>query len=213
MGISLRICEIYTTIMGESSATGWPCTLVRTGGCNLRCTYCDTRYAYTEFSTLSLGDILGRIRPCPLHVLITGGEPLLQEGTPALIKTLLERGHKVFIETNGSIDVSIIDRRAVKVMDIKCPSSGESARNLLDNFAYLAPHDEVKFVICNREDFMWAKEIIERFGLPSLATVFLSPCHRQIEARELAQWILEERLEARLQIQLHKLLWGEKRGV
>lgn len=209
MIISFRVCEIYETLMGESGASGWPCTLVRMGGCNLRCSYCDTRYALTDYESLSMDSILNKIRiPYPQHVLITGGEPLMQSGTPILLHNLLERGHKVYLETNGSLDVSSIDPRVVKIIDIKCPTSGQSQKNYYQNLDNLTPGDEIKFVIGSREDFIWAEKIIKKYQIQQRATVLFSPVEKKMEPRLLAEWILKEELEVRLQIQLHKIIWG-----
>ena len=214
MSLFFDICEIYETLMGESGENGWPCTLIRVGGCNLHCTYCDTRYANHEHQKFSLDEILKQVgTPYPHHVLVTGGEPLIQSGMPKLLKCLSDHGHKVYLETNGSLDVSAIDQRVIKVMDIKCPSSEEEDKNLYQNLRYLTPHDEIKFVIADRKDFLWAQKILERYPIQKHATVLFSPVHNLLEPRKLAKWILEEQLEVRFQIQLHKILWGEKRGV
>jgi len=214
MPVSFDICEVYTTLMGESAGSGWPCTLVRMGGCNLRCSYCDTRYALSEHTRLSLHEVLSRVQfPYPRHVLVTGGEPLIQPGTPRLLEFLVERSHTVYLETNGSMDVSTIDPRVRKVIDMKCPGSGESGKNHYQNLDHVTPHDEVKFVIGDREDFLWAQGLVERSGICRRATALFSPVTDRLEPRVLAEWILEEKLEVRFQVQLHKILWGERRGV
>jgi 7-carboxy-7-deazaguanine synthase len=214
MSLELDICEIYETLMGESSRVGWPCTLIRMGRCNLHCTYCDTRYALTDYKRLSLEKILRQVSsPFPHHVLVTGGEPLLQSGTEKLLQLLLARGHKVCLETNGSLDVGSLDPRVVKIIDIKCPSSRQSEKNLYQNLRYVTPQDEVKFVIADREDFCWAQNILKKYSIQNQVTVLFSPVDQYLEPKELAKWILAEGLEVKLQIQLHKILWGDKRGV
>lgn len=214
MPVSFDICEVYETLMGESGASGWPCTLVRMGGCNLRCSYCDTRYALNEHTRLSLEEVLSRVHvPYPRHVLVTGGEPLIQPGTPRLLEGLVERGHTVYLETNGSMDVSAIDRRVRRVIDMKCPGSGESDKNRYQNLDHVNSLDEVKFVIGDREDFLWAKGLVERSGICTRTAVLFSPVSGRLEPRTLAEWILQERIEVRFQVQLHRILWGERRGV
>ena len=200
--------------MGEGVSSGYPCSIVRLGGCNLDCTYCDTRYAISDHRKLSLDRILNRVRnPYPSRVLVTGGEPLIQPETPVLLKCLLDQGHKVYIETNGSLDVSSIDPKVVKVMDLKCPASGQHDKNRYQNLKHLTQQDEIKFVIADRKDFEWARKILERYSILNRLTVLFSPAERYLEAGVLAEWILKEELEVKFQIQLHKILWGEKRGV
>ena len=214
MTVSFDICEVYETLMGESGGSGWPCTLLRMGGCNLQCSYCDTLYALTEHTRLSLHEVLSRVHsPYPRHVLVTGGEPLIQPGTPRLLECLVERGHTVYLETNGSLDVSAIDPRVRKVIDMKCPGSGQSDKNLYQNLDNVNAHDEVKFVISNREDFLWARGLVERSGICDRATVLFSPVTGRLKPQALAKWILQEKIEVRFQVQLHRILWGERRGV
>ena len=213
----LLVNEIFFSIQGESSYAGRPCVFIRLAGCNLRCSYCDTPYAYEEGSLQEISDIEGQIRSfgCRL-VEITGGEPLLQAETPELIRMLLDRRYTVLMETNGSRNIGLIDERCVRIVDVKCPSSGESKKNRLENLAIITPNDEVKFVIGDRADFDYAKEIISahlscRSGLkPPL----ISPVFGRINPASLAKWILTDQLDVRLQIQLHKVIWGtETRGV
>ena len=213
----LQVNEIFFSIQGESSHAGRPCAFIRLTGCNLRCSYCDTTYAYDEGAWLEILDIERQIRSfhCRL-VEITGGEPLLQTQTPELIRTLLDRHYTVLLETNGSREIGVVDERCIRIVDVKCPSSGESEKNQLENFDIITPNDEVKFVIGNREDFEYANSFISthlsrRNGLkPPL----ISPVFGRMNPESLAQWILEDHLDARLQIQLHKWIWGaEKRGV
>lgn len=207
----LKVNEIFHSIQGESSHAGRPCAFVRLTGCNLRCAYCDTQYAYEEGISLEIFDIIEKLRmfDCRL-VEITGGEPLLQEQTPALIRALLDQDFTVLLETNGSRDIGVVDERCIRILDIKCPSSGESEKNRLENLDILTPNDELKFVIGSRQDYEYAKFILATF-LPErrhLKPPLLSPVFGEIEAQRLAQWILRDRLDARLQLQLHKLIWG-----
>ncbi|ABK17668.1 radical SAM protein [Syntrophobacter fumaroxidans] len=215
--MALRVNEIFHSIQGESGYAGWPCVFVRLTGCNLRCSYCDTRYAYDEGDFVTLREIIGRVRrfDCPL-VEITGGEPLLQPETPELVAELLDLGHTVLVETNGSMDISVVDRRCVKIVDFKCPSSGESDANDMENLERLGSRDEIKCVIGTREDYEFAREIerlaAERAGTGS--TVCFSPVFGKLEPRELAEWILADRLRVRLGLQLHKIIWEpDTRGV
>lgn len=214
--MALRVNEIFFSIQGESVHTGLPCGFIRLTGCNLRCSYCDTRYAYEEGSAMSVGRIIDTINPFGARLIeITGGEPLLQDETPKLIAELLDDGHRVLMETNGSLDIDRVDRRCSRIMDIKCPSSGEQARNDLTNLSRLTANDQVKFVIGDREDFHFAKSMLSRLPPPLLPdrTLF-SPVAGRLPPDRLAGWILADRLEVRLQVQLHKIIWPDKdRGV
>lgn len=215
--MGLLVNEIFHSIQGESSHAGWPCVFVRLTGCNLRCSYCDTRYAYEEGEVMAIPDILQKVAAfgCPL-VQVTGGEPLLQQESPALIEQLLDHGYGVLLETNGSRSIAGIDRRCIKIVDVKCPSSGEAASNDLDNMARLESHDEIKCVLADREDYLFARAIYQRFFQSSQRrnVVHFSPVFGQLEARDLAQWILEDRLGVRLNLQLHKFIWSsDQRGV
>lgn len=209
--MALRVSEIFYSIQGESSYAGLPCVLVRLAGCNLRCTYCDTSYAYDEGSAMGISDIIERIRgyDCRL-VEITGGEPLIQADAPALISALLDLGFTVLLETNGSIDISGVDARCIRVLDIKCPSSGEAGKNDFGNLSVLTHEDEIKFVVGDRADYEYAKGIISEFAgvLGSLKPPIISPVFGKIDLKSLAAWVLEDRLNARLQVQLHKIIWG-----
>jgi 7-carboxy-7-deazaguanine synthase len=215
--LPLKVNEIFFSIQGESSYAGRPCAFVRLTGCNLRCIYCDTQYAYEEGTWLEIPEIVRRVSlfNCRL-VEITGGEPLIQEQTPELIGTLLDQAFTVLLETNGSQDIGVIDERCIRILDIKCPSSGESERNRLENLDVLTPNDELKFVIGSRPDYEYAKFILSTF-LPDrnhLKPPLLSPVSGKIDTQTLAQWILQDRLDVRLQLQLHKLIWDpERRGV
>lgn len=215
--MALLVNEIFLSIQGESSHAGRPCAFIRLTGCNLRCSYCDTAYAYDEGSRLEIDGIERQIRSfgCGL-VEITGGEPLLQAETPELIRRLLDQNYTVLLETNGSLDIRGIDERCARIVDLKCPSSGESAKNRLENLALLTQNDEVKFVIGDLEDFAYAKSIIltHLSGRNHLKPPLLSPVLGRIDPEILARWILADHLDVRLQIQLHKVIWGaEKRGV
>jgi 7-carboxy-7-deazaguanine synthase len=215
--VSLQVNEIFYSIQGESTYAGRPCVFVRLTGCNLRCTYCDTRYAYEDGKELEIEDIVDRVSSyaCGL-VEITGGEPLLQKDTPMLVDRLLEHGRQVLLETNGSRDISIVDSRCVKIVDIKCPSSGQADRNDLNNLGRLAGHDELKFVIGSRDDYEFAKGVLDsaKDRLPDAGRVHFSPVFGLIPPRMLAEWMLKDHLNARLNLQLHKIIWGpDQRGV
>jgi 7-carboxy-7-deazaguanine synthase len=209
--MSLKVNEIFYSIQGESSYTGWPCIFVRLSGCNLRCSYCDTQYAYETGEDMAIYDILARISGynCSL-VEITGGEPLIQQETADLIRHLLDKGYRVLLETNGSMDIGVVDERCVRIVDIKCPSSGEMESNDLDNLKRLGERDELKFVIADRIDYEYAKEILDLAlaGSPQSWIAHFSPCFGKITLKELSQWILEDALNVRLHIQLHKYIWG-----
>jgi 7-carboxy-7-deazaguanine synthase len=215
--VSLKVNEIFFSIQGESSHAGRPCVFIRLTGCNLRCTYCDTRYAYEEGSWREIGDIEREIRPFRCRVVeVTGGEPLLQEQTPELIRRLLDSGYTVLLETNGSRDISVVDDRCSRIVDMKCPSSGQSDKNRLENLDSITPNDEVKFVIGDRGDFDYAMAVISArlSQRRDLKPPLLSPAYGRMNLENLARWILEDHLDVRLQIQLHKWIWGaEKRGV
>ena len=214
---SLKVNEIFYSLQGESSYAGRPCVFIRLTGCNLRCSYCDTRYAYEEGTDTNLDLIIDQVSSyrCPL-VEITGGEPLIQEDTPQLIRRLLERNVKVLLETNGSQNIQRVDDRCIKVVDMKCPSSGMEARNDLENLKKLSSGDELKFVVGNRIDFEFAQEVLDDYHqfFPEKTPVHFSPVFGKLEPKLLAQWILEEHLEVRLQLPLHKILWDpNQRGV
>lgn len=213
----LKVNEIFYSIQGESSFIGIPCVFVRLTGCNLRCSYCDTRYAYEEGTLWDIPDILDRISSyhCPL-VEITGGEPLLQEETPLLIRDLLDRGCHVLLETNGSRPIRTIDERCVRIVDIKCPSSGESRSNDYRNLDDLTGQDEIKFVLGERKDYDFAKEILISRNLANRIShpPIFSPVTNSLDPKKLVRWILEDHLPVRFQLQLHKILWGnDVRGV
>ncbi|MBI5635015.1 MAG: radical SAM protein [Nitrospirae bacterium] len=205
----MKVCELFTSIQGESTYAGTPCTFIRLSGCNLRCVYCDTSYSYEEATEMSIGTIMDRVSAEGLGLVeITGGEPLLQRDEAAdLTKRLLDAGFKVLIETNGSMNISCLDKRAVVIMDIKTPASGMSEKNDLSNLAYIKPADEIKFVICDRNDYEWAKKTVLEHDLSKRCTILFSPAAGNIEPRDLADWILRDRLKVRLNMQLHKIIY------
>ena len=215
--MSLTVNEIFHSIQGESTYAGRPSVFVRLTGCNLRCRYCDTRYAYHEGQPMAVDAILDRVAAFnwPL-VEVTGGEPLLQTKTPALIYQLLESGYQVLMETNGSRDISAVDNRCIRIMDIKCPSSGEHLRNDPANLSRLTEKDEIKFVIGDREDYEFAKNtLLDSWDLAKRSNpVHFSPIHGIFNPKRLAEWILKDRLDVRLHLQMHKVIWDpNKRGV
>lgn len=212
-GATLRVTEIFFSIQGESRTVGMPTVFVRLTGCPLRCVYCDTAYAFSGGDGMTVADVLARVRVHPArHVTVTGGEPLAQKHCLKLLELLCDEGFEVSLETGGSIDVSAVDPRVVKVIDLKTPGSGEVERNRLDNVSHLNARDQIKFVLCDRRDYDWAREQMASFDLPARCEVLMSPVHGSLEPGLLADWILADGLEARLQIQLHKYLWGDVRG-
>ena len=213
----MRITEIYKSIQGESTYAGLPCTFVRTNRCDLRCAWCDSEFTFTGGVVMSVDEVLAEVeRLGPGLVEITGGEPMLQKDVPELARRLCDSGRTVLIETGGHHDVSpaALDPRVVRVMDVKCPGSGESERNRWENLDHLRPSDEVKFVLASREDYEWARDRIRRHRLEGRVTVLLSVAHGLVEAREVVAWMLEDALDARFQLQMHKFIWQpETRGV
>ena len=213
---ALTINEVFYSIQGESSFAGRPCVFVRLTGCDLRCTYCDTEYAFYEVKKRLVPDLVKEVAAyrCPL-VEITGGEPLLQKKVHGLMTHLCDAGHTVLIETGGAHDIGGIDPRVHRIMDLKCPSSGESGRNRVENLALLGPRDEVKFVIGTEEDYLWAKrQVQEGEWARRVNTVIFSPVFGKMELLDMAQWILRDHLPVRMQVQLHKLIWEPNtRGV
>lgn len=212
----MKVCELFTSIQGESTFAGVPCTFVRLSGCNLRCSYCDTTYSYEEGTEMSIDQIMDRVSEEGLRLVeITGGEPLLQHAEVAeLTKRLLDAGYRVLIETNGSVSINSLDPRAIVIMDIKTPASSMSEKNDLANLIYLKPNDEIKFVICDRNDYEWSKKMVQEQGLSKRCTVLFSPSAGTIAPRELAGWILQDRLDVRLNMQLHKIMFDpDERGV
>lgn len=201
----IRVNEIFYSIQGESSYSGFPCVFIRLSGCNLRCGYCDTEHVYSEGEHFSLEDILNKVRKYKCHLVeITGGEPLLQDETNFLINRLVKEGFEVLVETNGTMDISKVNKGAVVIMDIKCPSSGESSNIMWKNIVRLKDKDEIKFVIGDKKDYDWAKGIIDKHELHNKIVLF-SPVYNKLESNILASWILADKINVRLQPQLHKM--------
>ncbi|MES1987425.1 MAG: 7-carboxy-7-deazaguanine synthase QueE [Pseudomonadota bacterium] len=213
MDEKLRITEIFFSIQGESRTVGWPTVFIRLTGCPLRCQYCDTSYAFQGGSWWKIDDILSEVARYGAHyVTVTGGEPLAQKACLFLLSKLCDAGQIVSLETSGAIDVGGVDPRVVKVMDVKTPASGEVTRNHFANIAQLLPHDQVKFVICDRADYEWSKAKVLEWNLTSRCEVLFSPSDGQVSLQNLADWILIDRLPVRFQVQLHKIVWGDVQG-
>lgn len=210
---SLRISEIFFSLQGETSRVGLPTAFVRLTGCPLRCVYCDTAYAFHGGESRTLESILNEVAAYQTqYVTVTGGEPLAQKNCLILLTTLADRGYSVSLETSGAIDVSAVDLRVSKILDIKTPASGEVEKNLWGNLAHLTPRDEIKLVLCGEEDYAWAKQQLAERKLDTICPVLFSPSYHDLPAQSLAAWILRDRLPVRMQVQLHKQLWGEARG-
>ncbi|MCH7894794.1 MAG: 7-carboxy-7-deazaguanine synthase QueE [Proteobacteria bacterium] len=209
----LRITEIFYSLQGEADTAGVPTAFVRLTGCPLRCQYCDTAYAFHGGRWMAFAAILEQVGEYGCrHVCVTGGEPLAQKNCAGLLRDLCANGYRVSLETSGAADLSAVDARVIKVMDLKTPGSGEAERNLWQNLGLLSADDQIKFVICGRGDFEWAAEQVRQRQLDGICTVWFSPSYEQIEPVDLADWILQERLPVRLQLQLHKYLWGTDPG-
>jgi 7-carboxy-7-deazaguanine synthase len=211
--VRLKITEIFYSLQGEANAVGFPTVFVRLTGCPLRCQYCDTAYAFGGGQWWSIDDVIREVRRLALrHVCVTGGEPLAQRACMDLLVRLCDEGYEVSLETSGAIDWQGVDARVSKVVDVKTPASGEVGRNLLALLPGLSAHDQVKFVLCDRADYEWARALLRTLDLAPQVTVLFSPSHHSLPPRDLADWILADRLPVRLQLQLHKLLWGETPG-
>lgn len=210
----MKVCEIFASIQGESSFSGFPCVFVRLTGCNLSCSYCDTTYAYEEGSDVALSEIQDRVKSFGIRLIeITGGEPLLQLETYPLMESLLDDGYSVLLETNGSISVEAVDKRVHIVLDIKTPSSNMSEKMDMKNLRYISKKDDIKFVLSNREDYDWARDIIKRYKITKKSNVLLSPVFGVLDPALLSSWILEDRLHVRFNLQLHKYIFtSERRG-
>jgi len=211
--MTLRVHEIFHSLQGESSRVGLPTVFVRLTGCPMRCVYCDTAYAFTGGENMELDEIMAQVsKHSTRYVTVTGGEPLAQKECLVLLKKLCDAGYEVSLETGGAIDTSGVDNRVAVILDVKTPGSGEVEKNLWDNLQHLKPKDEVKFVLCNRSDYDWAKQVLAERAIDNKCSVLFSPVYNQVNPTELAEWILHDRLPVRMQVQLHKLLWGEVAG-
>jgi len=211
----LKIHEIFYSVQGESTAAGRPCVLVRLTGCQMRCRWCDSEYSFYEGSWRTLDEVLGEVAlfGCPL-VEVTGGEPLLQPGCRPLLARLCDGGYEVLLETGGGLDIGGVDPRVRRIVDVKCPGSGEAENNRWENLELLTARDEVKFVLADEADYRWASRLVRERGLDRRCPVLFSPVTGELEIRDLAEWVLRDRLPVRLQTQLHKLIWGPTaRGV
>jgi 7-carboxy-7-deazaguanine synthase len=213
LGPRLKLTEIFHSLQGEADTVGIPTTFVRLTGCPLRCRYCDTAYAFEGGQWWELDAILDRVKQLRAHyVCVTGGEPLAQAECRGLLRALADAGYRVSLETSGAIGIAAVDPRVIRVVDVKTPGSGEEHRNRYEQLALLRPEEQVKFVICDREDYEWSRARVEALGLGQRCGVLFSPSHEQLPARQLADWILADHLPVRLQIQLHKYLWGNEPG-
>jgi 7-carboxy-7-deazaguanine synthase len=209
----LKITEIFRSLQGEADTVGIPTVFVRLTGCPLRCQYCDTAYAFHGGEWRTLDEIVNQVRELDVtHVCVSGGEPLAQKNCIPLLTLLCDEGYRVSLETSGAMSLEQVDPRVVMVVDVKTPASTEEARNRYDELSRLQSKDLVKFVICDRADYEWSRDKLRELGLPARCTVLFSPSHDQLPARDLADWILEDRLPVRFQIQLHKYLWGNVAG-
>ena len=212
-GKRLKVTEIFTSLQGEAAHVGWPTAFVRLTGCPLRCVWCDTAYAFTGGKFMSQEEVIDAVRSANVrHVCVTGGEPLAQRACAGLLEALCDAGHVVSLETSGALDISCVDPRVHKVMDVKTPGSGEEGRNLDANLIHLGPGDSVKYVIADRVDFEWARDHVSRHGLETRCEVLFSPVWETLPPAELADWILAENLPVRFQLQVHKVLWGNEPG-
>jgi 7-carboxy-7-deazaguanine synthase len=217
-GARLKITEIFYSLQGEADAVGFPTVFVRLTGCPLRCTFCDTAYAFHGGEWRTLDEILARVRELfgegqrVRHVCVTGGEPLAQKNCLPLLARLCDAGYRVSLETSGALPIADVDARVVRVVDVKTPGSGEEHRNRYDDLALLRPDEQIKFVICGRADYEWSREKLETLELATRCSVLFSPSADELPARDLADWIIADRLPVRFQVQLHKILWGNVPG-
>ena len=209
----LRVNEIFHSLQGEADCVGFPTVFVRLTGCPLRCQYCDTEYAFHTGDWIDLEAILDKVRNIGAsHVCVTGGEPLAQPNCLTLLARLCDAGYQVSLETSGALDVAAVDARVSRVIDVKTPASNESSRNRIENFRHLTPRDQLKFVICSRDDYDWSKSFMQEHHLGERCRILFSPSYNQLSPTMLAEWILADRLPVRFQIQLHKILWGDVPG-
>ncbi|TJZ77568.1 7-carboxy-7-deazaguanine synthase QueE [Chitiniphilus eburneus] len=211
---SLRISEIFHSLQGETSRIGLPTVFVRLTGCPLRCTWCDSAYAFHGGETMTIADILEKVAGYDArHVCVTGGEPLAQKPVHQLLRDLCDAGYSVSLETSGALPVNEVDARVSRIVDLKAPGSGETEKNLWSNLDMLGANDEIKFVLAGREDYEWARTVIRDRNLEQVAPILFSPVWDSLPPARLADWVLEDKLPVRMQVQLHKILWGEKPGV
>jgi len=210
----LKITEIFYSLQGEARNVGLPTVFVRLTGCPLRCGYCDTAYAFSGGEWMDIAAIIDEVKKYKtMHVTVTGGEPLAQKNCIDLLKQLCDLNYDVSLETSGAILVDKVDERVVKIIDVKTPASSEESKNKFENFAFLNTADQVKFVICDENDYLWSKQVMAQHQLDDKCEVLFSPCHGELEATSLADWVLRDQLNVRFQFQLHKHLWGDKPGV
>ncbi len=212
--MALKIYEIFHSLQGETSRIGLPTVFVRLTGCPMRCTYCDTEYAFSGGSNMEISDILAKVATFGTkYVTVTGGEPLAQKECHALLKALCDAGYSVSLETGGAMDIASVDTRVSVILDVKTPASGEDKNMRWENITHIQAKDEIKFVLCNRADYDWAKAKLDELKLAEKCPVLFSPSYHELDSTELAEWVLQDKLPVRLQLQLHKILWGEKQGV
>ncbi|MBT4884754.1 MAG: 7-carboxy-7-deazaguanine synthase QueE [Legionellales bacterium] len=211
--INLKINEIFYSLQGETSSTGYPTVFIRLTGCPLRCTYCDTSYAFSKGEMLSVPEILNKVKKHNTsHITVTGGEPLAQKNCLKLLTLLCDQYQDVSLETSGAMPIGKVDPRVRKIIDIKTPDSGEMHRNLISNLALIKTTDEIKFVICSHTDFIWATNFVVKHDLINITDVIFSPSHNAIEIKDLAEWVLQSNMKIRVQMQLHKIIWGDEPG-
>jgi 7-carboxy-7-deazaguanine synthase len=212
--MALKIYEIFYSLQGETSRIGLPTVFVRLTGCPMRCTYCDTAYAFSGGTNMEVAEIMSRVSEFGTqYVTVTGGEPLAQKECYVLLKALCDAGYSVSLETGGAMDITPVDARVSIILDVKTPASNEEKNMLWENLNRIKPKDEIKFVLCNRADYDWAKAKIEELKLTEKCPVIFSPSYNELKADDLAAWVLQDKLLVRMQVQLHKILWGEKQGV